>query len=499
MANTIRSTLDVPVDVHLNGAVASRSHRRAFSMEAIPYLLGASDFIVVILSSFAIYWMYVGAELASPKGYLLVSVIHAFMLMTAFLLTGIYRLESLYAPVEQMKKILLICAMLFMLLLSFAFAFKVSDQFSRIWAFSWWILATSLFCCLRIAAYYCVRRWSESGYLSRNIAIIGAGPQGIEIADKIAQLNQPWNSIVGYFDSRGSHRVSLDSTDYPFLGSLEDLHKFVRENRVDDVILAIPWHADERIVDLIETLRPLPVNVNLGPDLISLRLSGGETGRQLSSIGQFAVLDLASKPFAGWRSAFKFVEDRVIGSILTLLLVPIMLLIAVLIKLDSPGPILFRQNRHGFNNNLIGVYKFRTMYHDRRDERAATLTVENDSRITRVGNFLRRMSLDELPQLLNVIKGDMSLIGPRPHPVEAKAAGEYYADAVAEYAVRHKVKPGISGWAQVNGWRGPTDTIEKLDQRVRHDIYYIENWSVMLEIKILFRTISSVISGTNAF
>jgi lipopolysaccharide/colanic/teichoic acid biosynthesis glycosyltransferase len=176
-----------------------------------------------------------------------------------------------------------------------------------------------------------------------------------------------------------------------------------------------------------------------------------------------------------------------------------MLVIAILIRLDSRGPVLFKQKRYGFNNRLITVYKFRTMYTDMTDANAERLATRDDPRVTRIGKFLRSTSLDEVPQLINVVLGDMSIVGPRPHAISAKAAGELYEEVVAEYAARHRVKPGITGWAQVNGWRGETDTVEKIRERVKCDLFYIDNWSLWLDIKILLMTAYAVLKRENAY
>jgi lipopolysaccharide/colanic/teichoic acid biosynthesis glycosyltransferase len=180
------------------------------------------------------------------------------------------------------------------------------------------------------------------------------------------------------------------------------------------------------------------------------------------------------------------------------MIAPVMLLIAIAVKLDSPGPVFFRQRRYGFNNQLIEVLKFRTMYNHHRDELGERLASRNDPRVSRVGALLRKTSLDELPQFINVLRGEMSIVGPRPHALMAKAAGVPYQDAVREYAARHRVKPGITGWAQVNGWRGETETLEQIRKRVEHDLYYIENWSLRLDLKIIFLTVFAVISGRHA-
>src|SRR5690606_23311734 len=195
----------------------------------------------------------------------------------------------------------------------------------------------------------------------------------------------------------------------------------------------------------------------------------------------------------------KGLEDRLLGSLILLLVAPLMALVALAIKLDSPGPVLFRQKRYGFNNELIEVLKFRTMRTDLCDEDGVVSTRANDPRLTRVGGFLRRTSLDELPQFINVLRGDMSIVGPRPHATQTRAGDKLLEEVVAEYSVRHKVKPGITGWAQINGWRGTIDTVEKLRNRVEFDIYYLENWSLMFDLKIIALTLFKGFIGKEAY
>jgi Undecaprenyl-phosphate glucose phosphotransferase len=235
--------------------------------------------------------------------------------------------------------------------------------------------------------------------------------------------------------------------------------------------------------------------VRLCPDAFGLRL-----GRvQASHIAGHTFLNVAEPPLSGWRSIAKEIEDRVLGATILTLIAPLMLAIALMIKLDTPGPVLFRQKRYGFNNQLIEVFKFRSMYTHMTDANAEQLTRRNDPRITRIGAFLRRTSLDELPQFLNVVRGEMSIVGPRPHATAAKAGSLLYQEAVKYYDARHRVKPGITGWAQVNGWRGETDTVEQIRKRVEHDLYYIENWSILLDLRIIVRTILGGFAGAHAF
>jgi exopolysaccharide biosynthesis polyprenyl glycosylphosphotransferase len=196
----------------------------------------------------------------------------------------------------------------------------------------------------------------------------------------------------------------------------------------------------------------------------------------------------------------KFVFDKIVGSLALIALSPVLILTALAIRLETPGPVLFKQKRYGFNNELIEVYKFRSMYADRLDATASKLVTRDDPRVTRVGRFIRKTSIDELPQLFNVVfKGDLSLVGPRPHAVQAKAADLQYDEVVDGYFARHRVKPGMTGWAQINGWRGETDTQEKIQQRVEHDLYYIENWSILFDLRILALTPISLVKATNAF
>jgi len=240
----------------------------------------------------------------------------------------------------------------------------------------------------------------------------------------------------------------------------------------------------------------LPIDIRLAAHANRLRFRP----RSYSYVGSAPMLDLFDKPIADWDIVIKAAFDRIVGALALIALSPVLALTALAIKLDSPGPILFKQKRYGFNNELVEVYKFRSMYVDKLDPTAAKLVTRDDPRVTRVGRFIRKTSIDELPQLINVVfKGDLSLVGPRPHAVHAKAADRQYDEVVDGYFARHRVKPGITGWAQVNGWRGETDTQEKIQQRVEHDLYYIENWSILLDLYILAITPASLFKSRNAF
>jgi Undecaprenyl-phosphate glucose phosphotransferase len=334
---------------------------------------------------------------------------------------------------------------------------------------------------------------ANRGLMSRGIAIVGSGEHALRLVRALERRKEPWTRIVGVFDERqtrqpeGSERIEI-------AGNLADLIAFTREHRVDDILVSLPWGAEQRLLQILEILKVVPTNIRLAPDVIGHHF----LDQGYAHLDGVPVFNVYGKPISGWGALFKRVEDLILGGLALIAVAPVMLACAIAVRLDSPGPILFRQNRFGYNNKLIGIYKFRSMYHHMRDESAGKLATENDPRVTPVGKFLRRTSLDELPQLLNVLFGQMSLVGPRPHATQAKAAGALYQEVVREYVVRHKVKPGITGWAQVMGWRGETDTEEKIIRRVECDLYYLENWSIFLDIEILFRTLF-VLAGKNVY
>ena len=275
----------------------------------------------------------------------------------------------------------------------------------------------------------------------------------------------------------------------PHIGPLDAASAFSENYEELDVFLAVPWTAGSRILQLVELLRFMPATIRLIPDLSAFaQLSG-------AAVAAAAKLTpiLHTPPLPPYQRAIKTATDLGLGAIVLVLLTPILLGTALAIKLDSPGPVIFRQPRRGQFGRLFTVYKFRSLHAAKADANADTLVTKGDSRVTRVGRFIRKYSIDELPQIINVLKGDMSLVGPRPHAIMAKADGKLYGDVVPNYSLRYRVKPGMTGWAQINGWRGETDTEEKLRKRVEFDFYYISNWSWRLDLKILFRTLPAML------
>jgi Undecaprenyl-phosphate glucose phosphotransferase len=350
-----------------------------------------------------------------------------------------------------------------------------------------------MMCVTRGLMHYALTEAAAKGLISRNVAVVGAGQHGLMLLEALKRNKEPWTRVVGFFDDRRGPREA-SSAALGVAGTVEDLIEIARDVRIDEVLVALPWGAQERLKSIFNRLKVIPANVRLAPDMIGLTFLNAGFDR----VDGVPVYNIFTTPISGWGALLKRLEDLVLGSVIVLAVSPIMLAAAVAVKLESSGPIFFRQRRYGYNNNLIHVLKFRSMYDELRDEDGSRLTSRDDKRVTKVGRFIRRFSIDELPQLFNVLSGTMSLVGPRPHPLEAKAAGRLYQEIVGEYAVRHKIKPGITGWAQVMGWRGETDTEEKILHRVECDFYYMENWSIFLDIEILIRTMGAVF-GKNAF
>jgi Undecaprenyl-phosphate glucose phosphotransferase len=405
--------------------------------------------------------------------------------------SGVYDVFHDFNRLEVVRSTIKCAAVVMLMLTAALFIFKVSDNLSRLWLATWGSTSPIALCGFRLLTGSAAHSLRQNGQLMKNIAIVGASETGQQLAANVAE-GCLGTRVVGIFDERQTRFPKGNySTTVRLLPALYDL---LCKGCVDEVVIAIPPHASQRILELSRRFHPFAVSLRvLAPD-------GYESFRVLDSsrygdIGTFRVMN---KPLDEVAALVKLFEDVVIAGICLLITLPLMLVIALAIKLDSRGPVLFRQKRLGANNLPFDLLKFRSMYVDQTDPFGHQLTRAGDPRITRVGRYLRMASLDELPQLINVVKGEMSLVGPRPHPLAASAAGVAYARAISDYPIRQRVKPGITGWAQVNGWRGETTTIEQIRRRVEHDLYYIENWSLTLDLLILGRTVLAVLSRANA-
>ncbi len=420
----------------------------------------------------------------------------AFAAVAAFQTLGVYQISAFLAPLAALRRIAISWAAVVIglaTMLGFVpFDLAVTPRMFGAWG----LLAVAVLTFERFALGVIVARFARAGRLDRRTVVVGSGELAERLIGSLAKVDPTEARLLGVFDDRFGDRVPDVVAGVPVLGTIDDLVALAREARIDLIIFTLPITAESRIAEMLRKLSVLPVDVRLAAHTSRIALRP----QAYSYVGSEPMLDVLDKPLDDWEVVEKAIFDRVVGAIALVVLSPLMIAAAIAVKLDSKGPVLFRQQRYGFNNERIEIFKFRSMYVDRLDPTAARLVTRDDPRVTRVGRFLRRTSIDELPQLFNVVfAGDLSLVGPRPHALHATAANYPYEEVVESYFARHRVKPGITGWAQINGWRGETDTEEKLRQRVDHDLHYIENWSLLLDIYILAKTPFALIDGRNAY
>jgi Undecaprenyl-phosphate glucose phosphotransferase len=412
-----------------------------------------------------------------------------------FQLAGLYNFNQLTNLFVQSGRLLLAWAAVMLSLLALGFMTKAPlAETSRLWVGLWFVYGFFGLFTARLLLKHQIQRWQRGGRLTRNLVVVGAGEHGQRLVEHLIKHGDQAERIIGIFDDRKG-RVPDYINNLPVLGAIDELMVFARKNPIDQIIVALPWDAETRLLSWMKKLRNLPINVQLCPDMIGFHLPH----RHVSHVAGVPMLNVFEKPISGWNYIVKSMEDRVLAAMILVIILPLVLLIALAIRLDSRGSVLFRQKRYGFNNEVIEVLKFRSMHVEQCDSSVGAAVVQatkQDPRVTRVGRILRRTSLDELPQFINVLLGTMSIVGPRPHAV---SHNEQYARLIDEYLARHRVKPGITGWAQVNGLRGETETLEKMAQRVRYDLYYIENWSLLFDIRIILRTLFVGFVNHNAY
>jgi Undecaprenyl-phosphate glucose phosphotransferase len=406
-----------------------------------------------------------------------------------------YTVAALAQPVRQVARVAAAVACAFGAAMAGLYILGLEAFAPRRFVFGWLVLALAALVMSRIVLSLVLRRWISEGRLVRRAVIVGGGRPAEELIRQLRRSTTAGIKVCGVFDDRAKDR-SPDPVDrYRVIGTFEEMEDFCRKEEIDLIIVTLPQSAEERILQLMRKLWVLPIDVRISAHHSKLRLRP----RAYTYIGDIPFLAVFDKPLSDWGWAIKEVEDRVIAAIAIVLLAPVMLAVALAVKSTSKGPVLFRQKRHGFNNQLIEVYKFRSMYTDMCDAKASKLVTRDDPRVTPVGRFIRKTSLDELPQLFNVLKGELSLVGPRPHATACRAGERLYNEVVDGYYARHRMKPGITGLAQIHGWRGETDTEEKLQRRVEYDIQYIDNWSIWMDLYILAMTPVSLLNTKNAY
>ncbi len=476
--------------------VAAEPAAPAVSRVVIAGVVRATETALIVVTGVAIYFLYIVRNVGAQPGYFAVTIGVAAMAIVVFQSLHLFSAPAFRNPSRALFRIAGGWTVAFLVVFAGMFFLKLDGTLSRVWMATWFLVGFGALAVERVILAQFVALLVSAGRLQQRAVIVGGGAIGADLLRELAKNDEAEVQLLGVFDDRSDERSPDTVEGYPKLGNVDDLVDFARSTRVDLVIFALPITAEQRILQMLRKLWVLPIDIRLAAHANRLRFRP----RSYSYVGKVPVLDLFDKPIADWDIVIKQTFDKVAGALALAALSPVLAATALAIKLDSPGPVLFKQKRFGFNNELIEVYKFRSMHVDQLDPTAAKLVTRDDPRVTRVGRFIRKTSIDELPQLINVVfKGDLSLVGPRPHAVHAKAADRQYDEVVDGYFARHRVKPGITGWAQVNGWRGETDTQEKIQQRVEHDLYYIENWSIMLDLYILAITPIALLKSGNAY
>jgi Undecaprenyl-phosphate glucose phosphotransferase len=469
------------------------SERRTVSLPIVSGCLRLADLAAVLGAGLIAYRAYPPAQqaLAADMSLVFVAII-GLLCANGFQMAHIYTHSTLRSPLRRFGRVLLAWSLVLLVFAAALFFTKTGENFSRGWVVSWFLIGAAGLGVNRIVLSALVRHWSRQRRLCRNLVVVGAGDEAERFIAMVGAAHNDDVEIVGVFDERFNDRRANDRraivAGRRLSGNIDDLTEFCRRVHVDRIVVAMPATAERQLSEIFRRLRQLPVAVSLCPDIKGLSLANCSLGR----VADQPVLNVLDRPLSDWKWVRKEIEDRSLAAVILLLIAPLLALIALAVKIDSPGPVFFRQRRYGYNNQMIEVFKFRTMYHDQCDAAGEKVVRRGDSRVTRLGAFLRKTSLDELPQIINVLRGEMSIVGPRPHQAALKINNRYYDEIVAEYAARHRVRPGITGWAQVNGWRGEIDTVEKAVKRVEHDLYYID-------IKILLLTIFAVLKRENAY
>lgn len=458
-----------------------RSHQEHFST-----LYRLIDFFI-ILGALLVACRYLGVAINQSVALLGIASASAFLIAAeSFELYRSWRTSGLRAIIQTAS----ISWAVVLALLLVVFFFYPATNFSRQLVAIWAALVWGSLCGWRICFRKFLHQVRRKGLNSRTAAIIGVTDSGIELAQNIIANPQHGISLLGFFDDRSTDRIDGNWRS-SMLGNIDDAISFAHSNEVDLLYVAMPLRAEERIIEILERCADTTVNVHIVPNFYISRVLHA----RWHEVGNMQTLSIYDTPLNGLGNWLKRAEDLVLASLILMLVSIPMLLIALGIKLTSPGPVFFKQDRYGLDGKKIKVWKFRSM---RTMDNGAEVkqATKGDSRITPFGAFLRKSSLDELPQFFNVLDGSMSIVGPRPHAV---AHNEHYRRQISGYMLRHKVKPGITGWAQINGWRGETDTLDKMEKRIEFDLAYIREWSLWLDIKIVFLTAFRGFTGSNAY
>ncbi|MDH5547415.1 MAG: undecaprenyl-phosphate glucose phosphotransferase [Gammaproteobacteria bacterium] len=458
-----------------------RPYQGTFSL-----LLRLIDIILIMSLLYFSTWFY---DIPWHERYAFAGLLAVALLMLMASKLDIYRSWRIHRIREEIIQIWVCWGLAFMSVLVIVFMFKTSHDYSRLVMGSWFVSSLLALSSLRIITRNVLHELRRRGFNTRSVAILGANKLGTDLAERIVHDSWMGLSFDGYYDDR-SERIDDELRD-SLVGSTEDLIEKANRGDIDIVYITFPMRAEHRVKELIARFSNSTASVYVVPDFNVFNILHG----RWMHVGDMPVLSIHENPHSGVDGALKRVEDLLLGSVILALIAVPMLVIALGIKFTSRGPVFFKQRRYGIDGRDIVVWKFRTMS-VMEDGEHVLQAQQNDARVTRFGGFLRKTSLDELPQFFNVLKGDMSIVGPRPHAV---SHNEEYRKLISGYMLRHKVKPGITGLAQVNGLRGETATLDKMAKRIDYDLEYIRNWSLLLDLKVIALTLTRGFRHKNAY
>ena len=457
---------------------------------AITLLSRCSDMLAVGFAGVLAFYVKFGG-LGIPSLYNLAICIGVVLTPLVFPFFNIYSSVRGKGLASHFFALVQAVCILFIIMAGLAFFAKLGEVYSRAWFGVWLVSVLTLLIIYRCTLFLLLRIMRARGLNERRVVIFGAGKLGVKFAEAVQQALWTGYRIVAFMDDHAENKLST-IFGIPVLQTPKNLSTYLAAQRIDEFWLAIPLKAEARVKEILHDLRHQSINTRFVLDIFGMDL----LNHSISDVAGFPVLDICSSPMMGVNRIIKAIEDRVIAALILLLISPLLFVIAIILKLSSKGPVFFKQQRLGWDGRIINVYKFRTMVQHQEQDGAVTQATAHDKRITYFGKFLRRTSLDELPQFINVLQGRMSIVGPRPH---ALAHNELYKESIHTYMQRHRVKPGITGWAQVNGWRGETDTLQKMQKRVEYDLYYINNWSLGFDLKIIMLTLFRGFINRNAY
>lgn len=444
-------------------------------------LLQVVDLVVVGLSGVVAGDLYLGSGVVFTQGYPQLIAVSLLLSVIVFNKFGFYAAWRNSSLAKELRTVSTGWATVLIVLALFFFLTKSGAEFSRVWSMLWFGLGLLGLLLVRLVLRQFLRWLRRKGYNQRKVLIVGKDPLMADLANRLRR--SPWMGLSVVDCLAVASEVDIDRTD---------LNAQIVAHGIDQVWITLPLKDEPLVQAMIAALSLSPVEIRYVPDLFGFRLFS----HSVSEVAGLPVINLSSTPMEGFNRVVKEVEDRVLALIILILISPLFLLLAVGVKFSSPGPVFFKQRRNGWSGKPIHVLKFRSMVLHQEAADTVTQASKQDARITPFGAFLRKTSLDELPQFWNVLTGEMSIVGPRPHAV---AHNDHYKVLVDDYMLRHRVKPGITGWAQINGYRGETDTLEKMQKRVEYDLYYIEHWSIGLDLKIIVMTVFKGFVNKNAY